>query len=142
MLEKTKRYARKLGLTDKIFFPGQLSREEIIDLYLKCQIAVIPSNVETFGYCICEALSLGCVVISRKTGLASQYLIDGENGFLFETEDELLAKLLQVADSPRTKLTTISTLAIEVSRIFKWEDIVKAHMQYIFRPIMTKKRRE
>ncbi|MFZ3137372.1 MAG: glycosyltransferase [Thermodesulfovibrionales bacterium] len=122
---------KKLGLEKKVIFPGFLNREQMRQLYLKCQFALIPSNVETFGHCIVEPFILGRVVISRHVGVADDIIIPGKTGFFFDSEEDLLKVLLAVV-SDEGLCTTVAKNAFDQRDQFRWEPICKQHFDLIY----------
>ena len=120
----------KLGLEKKVFFPGFITRNQMIELYLKCQFAVVPSNVETFGLCITEPFALGRVVISRHVGVADDIIIHGENGFLYDTEEELGELLINIL-SDKEKCTMVARKAFEGRDVFRWSNLTERYLALI-----------
>lgn len=120
----------KLGLEEKVFFPGFLNKNQIIDLYRKCQFAIVPSNVETFGLCITEPFVLGRVVISRHVGVADDIIIHGENGFLYDTEEELVELLINIL-SDKEKCTMVARKAFNGRDIFRWSNLTERYLELI-----------
>ena len=57
-----------LGLKERISFESNLSEEEIVSIYHKSQIAVIPSLYEGFGFGAGEAMACGTPLISTESG--------------------------------------------------------------------------
>jgi glycosyltransferase involved in cell wall biosynthesis len=129
-LEECKTLTKKLGLENKIFFPGFINRHQMLEHYLMCQYAVIPTNVETFGICIVEPFVLGRVVISRRTGVSEDIIISGETGFLFDTEKELLEILIDILPN-KEKSIYIGNNAFEKRDIFRWDDICEKYIRLI-----------
>ena len=81
--EHMKSLTKELGISDRVSFPGFCTKQEVLQLYLKCNIGVVASNSETFGQAIVEPFVLGRCVVSTHVGVADDILIDGENGFFF-----------------------------------------------------------
>lgn len=90
LLQNMKNLVLDLGIADRVSFPGLCTKHEVLNLYLKCNIGVIASNSETFGQCIVEPYVLGRCVVSTHVGIADDILIDGENGYFYSSEDDLV----------------------------------------------------
>jgi glycosyltransferase involved in cell wall biosynthesis len=120
----------KLGLGKKVFFPGFLTRNQMIELYRKCQFAVVPSNVETFGLCIAEPFALGRVVISRHVGVADDIIMHGENGFLYDTEEELVELLVKILPDEE-KCTMVARKAFDGRDAFRWSNLTERYLALI-----------
>jgi glycosyltransferase involved in cell wall biosynthesis len=131
-LEGYKRLVSQLGLEERVFFPGFLTRNQIIELYRKCQFAIVPSNVETFGLCIAEPFVLGRVVISRHVGVADDIITHGENGFLYDTEEELVELLVKVLPDEE-KCTMVARKAFDGRDVFRWSSLTEKYLALIDR---------
>ena len=129
-LTEHKRLVGKLGLMEKVFFPGFVTRNQMIELYRKCQFAVVPSNVETFGLCITEPFALGRVVISRHVGVADDIIIHGGNGFLYDTEEELVELLIKIL-SDKEKCTMVARKAFDGRDVFRWNNLTEKYLALI-----------
>lgn len=135
-LETCKDLSKELGLEKKVIFPGFLNREQMRQLYLKCQFALIPSNVETFGHCIVEPFILGRVVISRHVGVADDIIIPSKTGFFFDSEEDLLEVLLAVV-SNEALCATVAKNAFDQRDQFRWEPICKKHFDLVYDIVKT-----
>jgi glycosyltransferase involved in cell wall biosynthesis len=72
------------------FSENKLNDVEIIEYYKKnIDILLISSVSETGPNILLEAMSLGIPVVANKTGLCSEIIKSGENGFLIENFDDL-----------------------------------------------------
>ncbi len=82
------RLSRKLGLTNRVFFKGFVSADEIAIFYRECS-AVAVSSVwpEPFGAVGLEAMRFGLPVVAFDVGGIKEWLIDGHNGFLVPSMD-------------------------------------------------------
>jgi glycosyltransferase involved in cell wall biosynthesis len=123
-LERCKELVRKYNLLDNVIFPGFLDRDNVYNLYLSCQFAIIPSNVETFGHCIVEPYLLGRVVITREVGVANDIIINEYNGIIFKNENDLIEKIknLLMNEDLCGKISNNTLLHREK---FKWEYVCK-----------------
>ena len=128
-----KELCRKLGIEDKVFFPGFIDRKQMLELYLICQYALISSNVETFGHCIAEPLILGRVVITRRVGIAEDVICHGETGFLFDGEEDLLNLLVQILPD-LTLCGQVAKKARDNRDLFRWEVVCRQYFDLIFDP--------
>jgi 1,2-diacylglycerol 3-alpha-glucosyltransferase len=63
---------KEFGLINNIALTGHIKREEVLNKMQQSKILLHTSEYESFGYVIAEALSIGCFVVSRKTGCADQ----------------------------------------------------------------------
>ncbi|PQP34299.1 hypothetical protein C6A37_08505, partial [Desulfobacteraceae bacterium SEEP-SAG9] len=129
-LKACKALSKQLGLENKVFFPGFINRSQMLQYYLMCQFAIVPSNVETFGHCITEPYLLGRVVITRPVGVARDIIIPGETGYLFNTEEELLENLLEVLFN-NDRCNLISKNAFDRRDAFRWENICDRYLELI-----------
>jgi glycosyltransferase involved in cell wall biosynthesis len=125
-LEACQRLAEKYGLEAHVKFPGYLNKKEMLDLYRKCQYAVVPANNETFGMCIAEPYALGRVVISRRVGVAEDIIEHGRTGFLFNTEAELVQVLREILNN-REKSAEVSANALANARCFDWRALTQQY---------------
>lgn len=117
-------YVNYLGLGKRIFFPGQLSKQEVFNLYSTSNIALIASNTETFGQCISEPFSQGLCVITKKVGVASDIIKHKVNGFFFSSEREIEPILSILSNDPEI-IPALGQKAFESRDQFKWENIAQ-----------------
>ena len=81
-----------------IKFLGRLSQDGLADLY-RSATAVIVSSIcyETFGIIIIEAFSHKTPVIVNDLGALPEVVDDSKGGFVYSTEDELIAAMKKLA---------------------------------------------
>lgn len=127
-------YSNKLGLSDNVVFPGQLTRGEMLNLYQKCHVALIPTNSETFGYCIAEPFVAGLCVISRRIGIASDIIEHEKSGLLFDTVNELTTLLVKYLDNDQY-LETLSRNSFANRDILRWRNISQKYEKLIYESI-------
>jgi glycosyltransferase involved in cell wall biosynthesis len=128
LLSSSKLLACKLGVEQQVIFPGQLNREDMLDIYRKCQFAIIPTNNETFGHCIAEPLVMKRVVLTRQVGIAPDVINHGINGYFFNDEAELTELLIVLTRVDRHHLISISRNAGEIGKCFKWAEVSRQYV--------------
>lgn len=66
---------------------GTLSREELVEVYNRCDILLLPSRLEGFGYAVAEAMACGKPVVCTNGSSLPELLIDQKGGFLCEQDN-------------------------------------------------------
>lgn len=130
-LEECKALCRELGLEGNVHFPGFINRSEMLNLYLQCQYALVSSNVETFGHCIVEPFILGRVVITRHVGVADDIIRQGETGFFFNGENDLVELLLRILPN-QTLCASVAANALKERDQFRWATICQQHFDLVY----------
>jgi glycosyltransferase involved in cell wall biosynthesis len=85
-LEELQELAARLGLANKVVFPGFVN--SMTDLYLAIDLLVCPSDAEPFGRVLIEAMAMQIPVIANRSGGALEIVEHGRNGFLVNTFDK------------------------------------------------------
>jgi len=79
--------AQSLGVDDQVRFLGYQELDAIRNLLQRCTLFILPSRSEPFGIAILEAMSLGKAVITTRVGGIPEFVVDGQNGVLVESDD-------------------------------------------------------
>jgi glycosyltransferase involved in cell wall biosynthesis len=98
--------ATEHGVSDRVRFEGQRSRDEAIGAYDAADLVVFPVVwEEPWGLVPIEAMARGRPVVATGRGGSSEYLRDGENALLFEAEDarELARCVTRIAGDPELR---------------------------------------
>lgn len=100
-----------LMLSDRVKFLGYLSGNPLHEERKRARALIISSLwYENMPYAVVEAMAAGKVVIASRMGGISEWIRDGENGFLFNAGDENdLAK--RMLDASRTDANHIGFAA-------------------------------
>ena len=110
MQEKAKTY----GLSSKVFFHGILDGEALIERFEYAQVMVMPSSYEGFGIAYLEGMGFGLPAIATTSGAASEFITDGENGYLIPPENSsVLAERLATLANDRELLSRMSINALQ-----------------------------
>ena len=118
------------NLQDNVIFPGKMVMNNILDLYEQCNVAVISSNVETYGRCIAEPFMLGRCLLTQRTGVALDIIRDGENGMFF-TDAESLAHILEDLHKNPDKVVAMGQQAFKDRKVFFRDEIMRSYLMAI-----------
>jgi len=84
----------------RIKFLGALPQRELGALYVHALACIVPSlTYETFGIIIIESFARKTPVIARDLGALPEVIHDSGGGFVYRTDDELLAAINRIAAS-------------------------------------------
>ncbi len=102
------------GLADRLYMPGTLSGQELIDAYHALDVFVFASRSETQGLVLAEAMAAGRPVVAVDAAGARDVVRDGENGHLIPSEDPtaLADAILAVIEQHETDLTAMQKVAV------------------------------
>ncbi len=127
MLNELKAQADYLGISNKIYFTGQLSYKELCKMYKIADVAVFPSTYEPFGMVAIEAMFAGVpTVVSDVGGLNEivEHGVDGMKSYAGNPNsiaDSVLALLYdhQLADN------VSKNARIKVKNLYNWNKIAQ-----------------
>jgi glycosyltransferase involved in cell wall biosynthesis len=116
----------------KFFEPDQLAEE-----YLSALIFVYPSIAErgeAFGLAPLEAMAAGCVPLVSKLDCFCEFIVEGENGFVFdhrvpEPERNLAAHLQALLEMDRDRLKEIGQAARAKAAEFELAKIARLYLR-------------
>lgn len=83
-LERHKALAERLGVASRVRFPGFVSDAALDASYRECDVFVMPSAGEGFGFVFLEAMKYGKPIVAARSGGAPEVVQDGVNGRLVE----------------------------------------------------------
>lgn len=107
----------------RVNFVGAVPHSEVEDYLNKADIFIMPSLGEGFNLSVIEALSLGLPCIISKNSGVNDFIIEKENGLLFEIQniEEIINCIQWVLDN-RTLLPKMSNKALETAKILTWDN--------------------
>lgn len=85
--------ATSLGLSDKIKFTGFLDKSGVKELLSSSSLFVLPSDVETFGVVLLEAIGMGVPVIGTRSGGPEDIVVD-DVGLLIDCDQVALEEAM------------------------------------------------
>lgn len=141
--EKTlKKYTIHFGLEGCVSFLGQKSRAEVMQYMQEADIFIMPSYHETLGLVYLEAMARGCITIGSIGEGIDGIIIDGENGFLVDSnsEKDIAITIAKVINLPVKELRRVSEAAIATAEIYTEENVADHCMELVQKVIKTAKR--
>ncbi len=130
LFDGIKQLSYDLDIAQRVSLTGHITKEELLHLYLNCNIGIIASNSETFGQSIVEPFVLGRCVISTHVGIADDILTDGKNGYFFSSEDDLVNVLGKLYRNQEL-IENAGTLNFKNRHLFCWKHITKRYVELI-----------
>ena len=83
-IDRMRRRAVTAGVADRVLFVGP--QGNLSTHFAASDMFVLPSDYESFGLVITEALASGVPVIATRVGCAPDLIVDGENGYLVDRD--------------------------------------------------------
>ncbi|MDE2021945.1 MAG: glycosyltransferase family 4 protein [Patescibacteria group bacterium] len=137
--EKLKELTKRLGLTDRVVFTGQVDRA-IVTLYRKsCDIFVAPSRSEGLGNAFVSALASKLPLVTSGVGGIADYAIDGETAWIVPPNDPqaLAGKIKEVIANPEKARKISERARAMVERDYDWDKIARQMRAYVFGMVCT-----
>lgn len=95
------KYARALGIGDRVKFVGAVPREQVDMYYAGSDLFVFASTTETQGLVIGEAMTHGLPAVAARGGGASDNISDGETGIIVGSSVAQIADAIEhLLDNP------------------------------------------
>lgn len=88
--------ARSLGISERCHF--EPSREDVLDFYAAADLYVSPSHEDSFALPVAEAMACGLPVITSAQAGVSEWIRQGENGFVVEDPNDRAELVRLLAD--------------------------------------------
>lgn len=126
--------AAEVGLQDHVVLTGPLPDADVIRLYFRSDVFVlpcldIPGDVEGFGIVFLEAALAGSPAVATRVGGIPDAVVDGETGLLLAPGDfEALADAVgRLIEDPALRSRLAAAGASRARENFSWETIAAAY---------------
>ena len=116
--------ARDLELESNVHFAGFLTSSEDVFSYMKSsRVFVFPSTREGFGIAVVEANACGLPVVTVRhpKNAACDLVVESENGFLCDLDEEDMAEKITTA---LERQRSMSAGCVEYAKGYEWDKIV------------------
>lgn len=107
-------------MQDWVRLTGELTREEIRELYRSVDLYVAPAHLESFGIAALEARAAGLPVVGMRRGGVGEFVEDGVTGRLCEDDDDLADALVALVTDPEAR-REMATRARDVAPDLGWD---------------------
>ena len=132
------RLITELQLEGRVKLLGMRTRNEIIEILNSCDALVLPSDYETFGVVLIEAMAMGLPVIACNAG-GPVDIIDESNGILIPVHDTgALADAMQYMAENFNKYDC-EKIATECANKYSGENVARKVVE-IFQELISKKK--
>jgi glycosyltransferase involved in cell wall biosynthesis len=101
-VKRLRELADRLGVGDRVRWPGQVSREDMPALLRSADAVVCTPWYEPFGIVPLEAMACGVPVVAAAVGGLTDTVVDGVTGLLVRPHQpkELAARVRRLLDDP------------------------------------------
>lgn len=117
--EKLKTIVGKYELTSSVYWCGfQKNAGELMPCF---DLILLPSDQETFGLVLIEAMAAGVAIMGSNTGGVPEIIEDGVNGFTFRPNDikELSEKIKTILTDNQLRETFIKAGELKYEKLFR-----------------------
>lgn len=94
------KWAEEQGIAPQIIELGSLDRQEIVELYNRCDVLLFPSHYEGFGWPPLEAMAAGLPVVSSRWKSVSEVVGDAALSSDSHDHDALAEQVRAVLEQP------------------------------------------
>ncbi len=115
-----------LGLGPRVRFRGEVTDDEIIDLYAGALGVIFPPYDEDFGYVTLEAfLARKPVVTTSDAGGPTEFVEDGVNGWVTAPDPAAIGDALARLERDRARAVRLGEAGYERARRITWAGVVE-----------------
>ena len=129
--------AARLGISDRVRFPGFVNQTQLPALYTGADVMVLPSQYDAFGVVVNEALLCGCpVIVSNNVGAGRDLIAPVDPSFIYQCGDvDALSTLLRRVLSDRSSLAKFQIASRERMKTWSPREYVAATVEAIGRAV-------
>ena len=126
-LENLQRQAERLGLKDRIEFPGFVPEETLLDLYAGSFAVLYAPIDEDYGYVTVEAFLSGKPVVTcTDSGGTLEFVEDGVSGYVVDPEPQAMADVVNRLYKDRRKARELGAAGSPRVEGIVWDRVIDA----------------
>lgn len=139
---QVRRWAREAGVLDRLRLTGRVASKELVQLYRRAALVVVPSHYEGFGLPAVEAMACGTPVVATRAGALPEVIDLTGGGILAERDDSAsLANAIQTLMEKPERRAQLAKLGRErVVRHLSWPGVA-ATTSEVYAEIVDRSRR-
>jgi len=125
------RWARQAGVHERLRVAGRVPTEELLHLYRRATLVVVPSRFEGFGLPAVEAMACGTPVVACRAGALAEVMKLGDGGVVVPRDDpDALAQgVLQLLEQPELRRDMSRRARSRVETHFSWVRVAQATVE-------------
>lgn len=125
--------AEELGISGKVMFSGQLSRDEVRNHLERSHCFIMVSDGEVFGLAYLEAMASGCITVATKNGGVDGIVVNAENGYLCDSGDvnQLYNLIKIIVNLPLQDIKSISQSGFNTAKEFTDSKVAENYLNII-----------
>jgi 1,2-diacylglycerol 3-alpha-glucosyltransferase len=116
--------AQRLGLAGRVVFAGEQDHAHVIDTLFASDLFVFPSQTETLGLAVLEAMAAGRAVVAVQGGAIPEIVRDGETGRVVPADPAALRQAIAVLADDAELRRTMGARAAAVSAAYSQARVV------------------
>jgi glycosyltransferase involved in cell wall biosynthesis len=124
---EARRLARAHGCAERVFVTGRIATEELVALYRRAMLVVVPSRYEGFGLPAAEAMACGAPVVASAAGALPEVVRAGGGGVLVPPGDpDALAKAIAtLAEQPAGRRALVAGAPARIDAAYSWRRVAE-----------------
>lgn len=112
------------------FFLGMINHEELATVYASSDVYFFPSDTESFGNVVIEAMASGIPCVVANGGGPKSLIKDGENGFLCPPNDvEYYWEKIQLLLNNQERRTNMIAKGLDFVATLSWENLAATYFE-------------
>jgi L-malate glycosyltransferase len=108
-----------------------LPQEAIKEMHDEHGVYLSPSRQDAQGVSMCEAMSSGLVVITSNNTAIPEFVEDGNTGYLTNSEDEIVERLLELDKFPDRFLKIARNSSNSITQLCSMESVISRELDFV-----------
>jgi glycosyltransferase involved in cell wall biosynthesis len=124
---EARRWAREAGCAERLTVTGRVETAELVRLYRRATLVVVPSRFEGFGLPAAEAMACGTPVVATDAGALPEVVGAGGGGVLVPRDDaDALAKAVRsLLEQPEARRALAERARSRVEAAYAWPRVAE-----------------